>query len=341
MKHHKARFFEQANSSGVSCQLCGHLCVIKEGGRGICQVRENRGGQLYALAYGRLLTLSPDPIEKKPLSHFQPSTQSLSIASGGCNLHCAWCQNHSMSEMVRRDKGRIQGEYVAPEQVVDQAEKLGCASISYTYSEPTIHYEHNYDTGVEARKRGLKNVFVTNGLMTQGVACEAAKAFLDGANVDLKAMKEQTYKKHCKGPLQVVLDAIKTLVEQKVWVEVTTLVIPGLNDDPSELADAARFLRTVSPDIPWHLSRYHPANRWQKSPPTDVATLRRAREIGLEQGLRYVYTGNVWGDEGEHTYCPGCQTMVIKRHGFHSKPVAISSGHCIECGLQIAGVEMP
>lgn len=232
-----------------------------------------------------------------------------------------------------------------PEVVVQAAFEEGCASISYTYSEPTIHYEHNRDVGVIAREKGLKNVFVTNGMMTADAALDAAETFLDGANVDLKAMRDETYRKLCKsGPrgLETVLEAIRTLHRQGVWVEVTTLVIPGLNDSDDELKDAARFLRGLSADIPWHLSRYHPDNEWD-APATPIDTLRRAREIGLEEGLLFVYTGNVWGDEGEHTSCPGCGAVVIRRRGFSSNPVGLAtdgSGSCTRCGVKIAGVDM-
>lgn len=337
----EARFYErEPDSKTVVCGLCGQRCRIRDGHAGVCKVRHNDAGTLRAMAYGRLLAMSVDPIEKKPLSHFQPGTTSLSIASAGCNLSCPWCQNHHLSDMVRRD-GTIKGDDVPAEDVVDAAVARRCASVSYTYSEPTIHYEHNRECGVLARERGLKNVFVTNGLMTVEAARDAADSFLDGANVDLKAMREDTYRKHCQGPLAAVLDCIRTLQERGVWVEVTTLVIPGLNDDDGELRDAAQFLRSLSPDLPWHLSRYHPEHRWHEAPPTPVATLRRAREIGLAEGLRHVYTGNVWGDEGEHTYCPGCGRIAIERRGFQADPRGLSGGACTECHTAIAGVDMP
>jgi pyruvate formate lyase activating enzyme len=338
----EALFWEPEGDEGaVRCGLCAHRCQIREGKRGLCEVRENRGGRLFALAYGRLLAMNADPIEKKPLCHFQPGSLSMSIASAGCNLQCAWCQNHGMSEAVRRSGGRIAGELVRPEAVVAAAEAEGCASISYTYSEPTIHYEHDKDVGILARRAGLRNVFVTNGIMTAEVARDAAGSFLDAANVDLKAMRAETYRKLCKGPQEAVLDSIRALHEGGVWVEVTTLVIPGLNDDEGELADAARFLLSVSASLPWHLSRFHPDNRWREAPPTPVATLRRAREIGLEAGLHHVYTGNVWGDEGEHTYCPACGAIAIRRHGFSSSPSGIRGGRCVRCGAGIAGVGLP
>jgi pyruvate formate lyase activating enzyme len=342
----EAMFCGPASPSGaVRCGLCGHRCLIREGRRGLCRVRENRGGALHPLAYGRLVAVSPDPIEKKPLFHVMPGSFSLSIASLGCNLQCRWCQNHHLAAPLRRG-GEIRGQAVPPEAVVDAALAEGCASISYTYSEPTIHYEHNRDVGVRARAAGLKNVFVTNGLMTPEVARDAAESFLDAANVDLKAMRADTYRTHCKAGrrgLETVLEAIAALHRSGVWVEVTTLVIPGLNDGEPELRDAARFLRGVSPDLPWHLSRYHPAFEWD-APPTPVSTLRRARELGLEEGLRYVYTGNVATDEGQHTACPACGAVVIRRRGFTASPEGLrgdGAGACSRCGERVAGLGMP
>jgi pyruvate formate lyase activating enzyme len=296
--------------------------------------------------------MSVDPIEKKPLAHFQPGTTTMSIASASCNLACPWCQNHTLSDVLREapdgasgagepDDAEIPGDFVTPQEVVDAALRHGCASVSYTYSEPTIHYEHNREVGLLARGRGLRNVFVTNGLLSVDAARDAATSFLDAANVDLKAMRESTYRQHCQGPLGAVLDCIRTLHELGVWLEVTTLVIGGLNDDETELRDAARFLAGIDVDIPWHLSRYHPAHRFRRAPSTPVGILRRAREIGLEEGLRYVYTGNVWGDDGEHTRCPGCGVVVVHRRGFASDPVALRNGHCTHCGTRIAGVDLP
>jgi pyruvate formate lyase activating enzyme len=224
---------------------------------------------------------------------------------------------------------------------VQAALRRGCASISCTYSEPTIHYEHNRDVGVRARAAGLRNVFVTNGLMTVEAVKDAASSFLDAANIDLKAMRAETYREHCLGPLAAVLDCIRAMHAAGVWIEVTTLVIPALNDDERELRDAARFLRSLGPDVPWHLSRYHPAHRYEHAPRTPVDTLRRAREIGLGEGLRYVYTGNVWGDEGEHTYCPSCGQIAIRRHGFDAEPEGMRAGSCTRCQTPIAGIEMP
>lgn len=336
----QALFYERLGESGdVRCQLCAQQCLIHPGQRGTCRVRVNEAGTLQPLAYGKLLAMSVDPIEKKPLFHFLPATRSLSIASAGCNLACPWCQNYHLSASVGRT-GAIDGDYVEPAAVVAEARARRCESISYTYSEPTIHYEHNRDVGQLARAAGVRNVFVTNGMMSAAAAQDAAETFLDAANVDLKAMNELTYRRHCHGSRDAVLDTITKLHEAGVWLEVTTLVIPGLNDDEQELRDAARFLSALSPELPWHLSRYHPAHRWD-APPTPVETLRRAREIGLGEGLRHVYTGNVWGDEGEHTRCPGCGAALILRHGFRAEVVGLREGRCAGCGASLAGVGLP
>ena len=337
----EALFYErEPQSDTVRCNLCAQHCRIRNGLRGVCRVRENQGGTLRAMAYGLLLAMSVDPIEKKPLAHFLPGSRSLSIASAGCNLSCPWCQNSHLSDALRSTTD-IEGDYVAPEQVVEEAVRRECASISYTYSEPTIHYEHNRAVGVLGRAKGVRSVLVTNGLMTPEAARDAARSFLDAANVDLKAMRPETYRRHCQGPLDAVLECIRTLHAEGVWIEVTTLVIPGLNDDEGELRDAAKFIRSVSAEVPWHLSRYHPAHRWHDAPRTPAQPLRRAREIGLNEGLHYVYTGNVWGDEGEHTYCPNCHQIVMQRHGFEARPVGLARGKCTRCQTPIAGVQMP
>jgi pyruvate formate lyase activating enzyme len=294
--------------------------------------------------------MNVDPIEKKPLYHFHPGSASLSIASAGCNLECAWCQNHHLACALRRDRRDdppIPGRLVEPDEVVTSALAEGCASISFTYGEPTIHFEHSREVGVAARARGVKSVFVTNGTMTTEVARDAARSFLDAANVDLKAMRAETYRDRChagRRGLDAVLATIETLHDKGVWVEVTTLVVPGVNDDEAELRDAARFLRGVDPEIPWHLSRYHPDHEWRSAPPTPVETLRRAREIGLEEGLRYVYTGNVRGDASSHTICPVCGHVLVRRQGFDADPVGLrgdGTGRCGRCDATLAGIGLP
>ncbi len=332
----EALLWEGAGEGRVRCRLCAHRCLIPPGGRGVCGVRENRGGILYSLVYGRIVSQALDPIEKKPLYHFLPGSLALSVATVGCNLRCDFCQNHVISQYPRENPGSVPGERVSPEAVVRVAEEAGAPVISYTYTEPTVFFETCLAIGTLARAQGIRNVFVTNGYMTPEALGEA-RGWLDGANVDLKAFSEDFYRRHCGGSLQPVLDTIARMVEAGLWVEVTTLVIPGRNDSEEELRWIAQFLAGLSPDLPWHLSRFVPAYRVQDLPPTPLATLRRAQAIGLEAGLRYVYLGNVPG-EGEDTACPSCGRVVIRRYGFRVLEHALAEGRCPGCGEAIAGV---
>jgi len=321
----------------VRCGLCPHRCLIKEGDEGICRVRRNKEGTLRTLVYGLAAATNVDPIEKKPLFHFLPGSRSFSIATVGCNFRCAFCQNWTLSQSPRELK-RVLGERLEPEQVVRTARRSGCASISYTYSEPTIYFEYALDCGRLAKAAGLRNNFVTNGFIERA-PLEELKGVLDAANVDIKAFREDFYKKYCGGRLAPVLEAVKTLKALGVWVEITTLVIPTLNDSEGELRDLARFIaRELGADTPWHVSRFHPDYKLPDLPATPELTLVRAREIGLEEGLKFVYTGNLWGDEGENTFCPGCGKTVVARTGFQVKAMEVAEGKCRFCGTGIAGV---
>ncbi|MCX7750285.1 MAG: AmmeMemoRadiSam system radical SAM enzyme [Candidatus Bipolaricaulota bacterium] len=332
----RAILWERIGEERVRCALCPHRCLIPPGGRGVCGVRENREGTLYALTHGRLVSQALDPIEKKPLYHFLPGSLALSVAAVGCNLRCDFCQNHVISQYPREHPGAVPGERVPPEAVVRAAEEAGAPAIAYTYTEPTVFFETCLEIGKLARARGIRNVFVTNGYMTAEALGEA-QGWLDGANVDLKAFSDDFYRRYCGGSLQPVLDTIGRMVEAGIWVEVTTLVIPGRNDSEEELRWIAQFLAGLSPDLPWHVSRFVPAYKVQDRPPTPVATLRRAREIGREAGLRYVYLGNVPG-EGEDTACPSCGRVVLRRYGFRVLENALVDGRCPGCGEAIAGV---
>ncbi len=322
----------------IECNLCSHRCKIAHEKRGICQVRENRDGVLYSLVYCQLVSRGVDPIEKKPLFHFQPGSRSYSIATVGCNFRCLHCQNWQISQYPRLNQGKITGETWSPEAIVEEAVKTGSSSISYTYVEPTIFFETAYDTGKIARKHGIKNIFVSNGYMTP--ECNSLLTeFLDGINIDLKAFSDRFYKEVCKARLKPVLDSIEQLHQAGIWVEVTTLIIPGWNDSEGELREIARFIKGVDPGIPWHVTAFHPTYKMMDRPPTPAATLRRAREIGLEEGLRFVYQGNIPGEGGENTFCPGCGTILIRRFGFSIQENRIShDGKCPECGELIEGV---
>ncbi len=335
----EARFYEKKADQKVQCHLCAHECKIDPGKRGICHVRENREGTLYTLSYGRLVAQNVDPIEKKPLFHFLPGTRSFSIATVGCNFMCLHCQNYDISQYPRVHQGRIIGEERTPEDVVGDALASHSASISYTYTEPTIFLEFAQDTARLAREHGLKNVFVSNGFMTPQSAT-ALSEFIDADNVDLKSFWDDFYRKVCKARLQPVLDTIPRLKKAGVWVEVTTLVIPGHNDSDQELTEIAQFIKDVDLGIPWHVTAFHPTFKMMDRPRTPPQTLKKARDIGLQAGLRYVYTGNIPGilEGTENTYCYACQELLIERLGYTIRRYYLQDGKCPKCQAAIDGV---
>jgi pyruvate formate lyase activating enzyme len=337
----EAMLYQKLDDERVQCYLCAHRCRISEGKRGVCHVRENRGGALYTLVYGRTISQHVDPVEKKPLAHFYPGTTAYSIATVGCNFRCEWCQNADISQMPR-DRHFIAGNKASPEQIVAAARRSGCRSIAYTYTEPTIFFEYAYDTARLAREAGIANIYVTNGFMTAGPGemLETFDPYLDAANVDLKAFRDETYRRYVGGRLQPVLDSLKKMKELGVWVEVTTLVVPGINDDEEELRDAARFVaQELGPETPWHISRFYPGYQMTHVPPTPIATLRRAQEIGEEEGLRYIFVGNVPGEA--NTECHACGELLIRRSGYLILANRVASGQvCPNCDTPVAGVGM-
>lgn len=334
----EAYLYEPLDGTRVKCNLCSHRCVIKDGRRGLCSVRENQAGKLQTLVYGKLIARHVDPIEKKPLFHFLPGTLSYSVATVGCNLRCRFCQNADIAQMPTDHKGMIMGDTVTAQQVVDDAAKSGCRSISYTYTEPTVFFEFAYDTARIAHERGIRNVFVTNGYMTPE-ALEMINPYLDAANVDLKAFSDKYYKDLCGARLAHVQETLRRMKASGIFVEVTTLIVTGLNDDNVELQKLAEFIaHDLGAGTPWHISRFHPTYKLTDRPATPLKTLTRAREIGLQAGLKYVYTGNVPGNAGENTFCPGCGEMVIERWGFQVGALRVRDGHCQMCGGEIAGV---
>lgn len=333
----EARFYEKKKEQQVHCLLCNHHCLIKEGKRGLCGVRENREGALYSLVYARPIATHVDPIEKKPLFHFLPGSRSFSLATAGCNFRCLFCQNADISQLPQ-DQGKIPGEEVSPEDIVAAARQAGCLSISYTYTEPTIFFEYAQDIAVLAEAQGLKNVFVTNGYMTTE-ALQSIHPLLHGANVDLKAFREAFYQKQCGAKLAPVLKTLKTMKQLGVWLEITTLIIPTLNDSKEELRELATFIfQELGPETPWHISRFHPTFRLTDLPVTPVKTLQQAWEIGREVGLHYVYTGNVPGDHGEKTYCHHCGRLLLDRFGFTILKNELAQGRCPQCREPLAGV---
>ncbi|MCM8783961.1 MAG: AmmeMemoRadiSam system radical SAM enzyme [Candidatus Omnitrophica bacterium] len=332
----EAEFYEKLAGNNVRCFLCNHRCLIADGKKGICGVRENIKGILYSLVYGKLISQHVDPIEKKPFFHFFPGSLAYSVATVGCNFKCDFCQNYEISQIVR-SKGEIFGEEVAPEVVVDSAIEYGCKSLSYTYTEPTIAYDYYKEIMRLAKKRGLYNNFVTNGYMTEELLSDAL-GYLDAANVDLKSFSSGFYKNICGARLEPILESLKIMKKMNIWLEVTTLLIPGLNDSEQEIRNCAEFIYSLGNETPWHISRFYPHYKMDDVSPTPLRALHKAREIGLEVGLKYVYAGNVPGDEGEDTYCYGCKKKVIRRYGFQVLEYNIDNSYCHFCNTQIEGV---
>ena len=334
----EAKLYRKIEDQKVQCLTCAHQCVIVLGKRGLCSVRENREGKLVTLVYGKVVALHVDPIEKKPLFHFLPGAPAMSVATVGCNMRCLNCQNADISQMPK-DLNQIQGEDRSPEDLVEATVQKQCQIIAYTYTEPAVFWDYAFDTARLAHTKKIKNVFVTNGYLSKE-SLEEISPFLDGANVDLKAFRDATYKSVCGAHLQPVLDTIQRMKELRIWVEVTTLLIPGLNDSEDELKEIAQFIRDIDPAIPWHISRFYPTYRMTEYPPTSVESIQKARNIGIEAGLRYVYPGNIPGDESESTFCYQCKTKLIHRRGYQIVENQLSGGKCPECGTGIDGVWM-
>jgi pyruvate formate lyase activating enzyme len=335
----EAMLYTSLAGNQVHCHLCKHFCKITDGQRGICGVRENQTGILYTLVYGKSISAGVDPIEKKPLYHLHPGSTSFSIATVGCNFKCRHCQNWEIAQYPRMHEGLIPGKDLSPESVVSQAKAAGCASIAYTYTEPTIFFEYAYETAKLAKQAGLKNVFVTNGY-TSAEALRAISPYLDAANVDLKSFSEDFYHKICGAKLQPVLDTIRLYRELGIWVEVTTLIIPGYNDNEDELKGIADFIVNVGAEIPWHVTAFYPTYELRDAPRTSAKILRRARQIGIEAGLRYVYEGNIPGEGGENTYCYGCGELLVERFGFSIRKNRIEQSRCRSCSAEIDGIAM-
>jgi len=332
----EARLYLQLADQIVHCGTCAHRCRIQPGRRGICGVMENRGGKLFSLVYGKAVAMHVDPIEKKPLFHFLPGSASFSVATVGCNMRCLNCQNADISQMPI-DHSRIAGELVLPEILVESAFKSKCRSLSYTYTEPAIFWDYAYDAAGIAREKGLKNTFVTNGYFSRE-SLDAIAPRMDAANVDLKAFRDETYRTNCGARLQPVLDTLRRMKELGVWLEITTLLIPGLNDSEQELKDIAQFIFGLDPDIPWHISRFYPTYRLMDHPPTPPESVKQARAIGLQAGLHFVYSGNLPGDEGENTFCWKCGNTLVERWGFQVVQNRLADGKCPKCGEKIRGV---
>lgn len=333
----EAMFYQKLEGRQVRCYLCRFHCLIGDGKRGHCRVRKNRDGILYSQVYGRVVAEHVDPIEKKPLFHLLPGSRSYSVATVGCNFRCRHCQNYSIAQP---DEGSIEryGKMVSPETIVESALEAGCSSIAYTYTEPTIFFEYAYDTAVLARAAGLRNVFVTNGYITDEALAVIAP-YLDAANIDLKGFSEKFYRETVGATLAGVLECIREYRRLGIWIEITTLVIPHHNDSEEELRGIAEFIvKELGPRTPWHVSQFYPTYLLTDEPRTPIATLRKAKEIGLAAGLRYVYEGNVPGEDGENTACPSCGAIVIKRYGYAVEKNLLERGRCSGCGFQVDGI---
>jgi pyruvate formate lyase activating enzyme len=334
----EALLYDRLTQNRVRCNLCAHHCVIPNGKLGVCRVRKNIDGTLYTLVYGNTISQHVDPVEKKPLYHFYPGSLAYSIATPGCNFRCHWCQNWQISQMPR-ERELITGREATPQQIVFNAQESGSCSIAYTYTEPTVFFEYAYDTARLAHQAGLANIVVTNGYMSKEML-EMFHPYLEAANVDLKAFREKTYHRYVGAGLKPVLDNMKLMKKLGIWLEVTTLVIPGINDDLAELRDAAQFVaQELGPETPWHISRFFPAYKMMDRAPTPLATLQIAQQIGLEEGLHYVYIGNIPG-EGNDTFCPSCGRALIRRHNFGVIFNRMVNDRCPACGKPIAGIHM-
>ncbi|MGD9346838.1 MAG: AmmeMemoRadiSam system radical SAM enzyme [Candidatus Aminicenantes bacterium] len=332
----EAMLYHSLEGQRLVCNLCSHRCEIVPDKFGICGVRQNREGTLFTHVYGDVIAAHVDPIEKKPLYHYLPGSTAFSVATIGCNFKCPFCQNWQISQQSKRQGDAGFSEFFTPEDVVRAAKNQGCQSISYTYTEPTIFFEFAYDTAKLAKKEGLGNSFVTNGYMT-AEALKTINPYLDACNVDLKSFREQFYQEMCRAHLEPVCASISLMKALGIWVEVTTLVVPGQNDSDEELAEIAHFIADVDPDIPWHISRFHPDYQFTNASATPIETLRKAYSLGKKAGLRYIYIGNVLG-EAEDTHCPNCGTSLIQRAGFVITKSKIAGEKCSSCGHPIAGV---
>jgi pyruvate formate lyase activating enzyme len=335
----EAYLVKSLSEGAVQCQVCEHFCAIKPGEAGKCGVRRNVDGTLYLVVYGEPIAVHVDPIEKKPLFHFMPGGNVLSIGTYGCNFRCPFCQNWQMSQARDFDDQRdYVGQPAMPEALVAACLRDHIPMIAYTYNEPTVFFEYTYDTAKLAQERGIKNVYVSNGYMSR-TALDMIEPYLDGINIDLKAFSDTFYREQCQARIGPVKRNIAHIAQETdIWIEITTLLIPGLNDSEEELQTMAQWLAGVSPELVWHVTAFHPDYEMRDRPRTSQQALARAYEIGAQAGLHYVYVGNVMDADRESTYCPQCGQKLIQRHWYSVKELWRERGLCPQCNRAIAGV---
>jgi len=331
----EARYYEKLDDNKIKCTLCPWNCVVEKGERGLCEVRENKGGKYYSLVYGHPCSINVDPIEKKPFFHVYPGSTAFSLATVGCNIDCKFCQNW---EIAQTNPDNIQTRYVPPEDIAEMASKSGARTVAYTYSEPTIFFEYMTDCARAAKDKKLGNVMVSNGFISE----EPLKKLCDlmtAIKVDLKAFTEKFYRETCAGQLQPVLNTLKRIADSGTWLEIVVLIIPTLNDGMDEIKRmSAWIVKELGPNVPLHFTRFHPAYKMRNLPPTPIKTLHSAREKAMEEGCRFVYTGNMPGGEGENTFCPKCKTLLLDRYGHAIIEDFIKTGKCHKCGTKIPGI---
>jgi pyruvate formate lyase activating enzyme len=327
--------FQEETARGIMCRICPNECVLKEGELSKCNNRKVHDSKLYTMAFGNPCSVNVDPVEKKPLFHFFPGSRAYSIATAGCNLVCLNCQNWTISQ-TSPDKTR--NIDLMPPQVVEESVNNNCRSIAYTYSEPITFYEYVFETATLARTAGVKNIFKSNGYINRDPLKKICSV-IDAANIDLKAFSESTYLKLTGGKLQPVLDSLKVIKDMGVWLEITNLVIPDWTDNLDDFRSMCKWLSDNGfKNTPLHLSRFYPLHKLEQLPPTPVGILNSAHKIAVEEGLKYVYTGNIPGNEISDTKCPSCNTPVVTRQGFRVTANTISGGKCTKCGSKIDGV---
>lgn len=334
-KHTKEALFYEQTARGVICQICPNECSLKEGELSDCRNRINKGGKLYTIAYGNPCAVHVDPIEKKPLFHFLPSSNAFSIATAGCNLACLNCQNWEISQRSPRETRNYD---LMPEMVVEQAVNNNCQSIAYTYSEPITFFEYTTDSSKIAKGKGIKDVLVSAGYINEKPLRYMAK-YIDAANIDLKSFSDSIYLKLNAGKLDPILNTLKILREENVWLEITNLIVPGWTDNFDLIKKMCEWLNSNGlSDAPLHFSRFHPQYKLKQLPPTPLATLIKAREIAISEGIQFVYLGNVPGQEGSNTYCPECKELIIERRGYRIIQNHMKNGNCGKCNHKVPGV---